>query len=264
MLAQPHSGMRPCKPLLAYLQVVAQFVQAPARCGLHALAREREAAQPLRAVRHDALGSTRGRRRAFVRDEVGNREVHLVAYAAHDGNRAGEDGACDRLVVEGPQVLERAAAARDDQHVAVPARGREAQGLLDLARRGFALHGDRVDQHRDRREAPAQDVQYVAQRRAGRRGDDADPSRQSRQRLLVAAVEEPFGAESRLEFLETSPQQAFPRFLEVLDDDLEFAPRLVEADPAARENVRSVLARGSAPAGCAAGTSRSGPGPPRP
>ena len=81
-------------------------------------------AQPLGAVRHDALGRTRGRRRALVGDEVGDREVHLVADAAHDGNRAGEDGACDRLVVERPQVLERAAAARDDQHVAVPARGR--------------------------------------------------------------------------------------------------------------------------------------------
>jgi hypothetical protein len=37
------------------------------------------------------------------------------------------DGARDALVVEGPQVLERAAAAGEDQHVALGARAAEIE-----------------------------------------------------------------------------------------------------------------------------------------
>jgi len=53
---------------------------------------------------------------------------------------------------------------------------------------------------------------------------------------------------------------AVPRgLLEVIDHDLELAAGLVQAHPAAREDLRARRGPGSAPAGCAGGTSRSGP-----
>ena len=97
----------------------AQFAaHAPAR----RCARAPERLQAGEAVGHDQLGGRRGRRRARIGDEVGDGEVHLVADAADDRQRAGMDRARQLLVVEGPQVLERAAAARQDEHVAFGAR----------------------------------------------------------------------------------------------------------------------------------------------
>ena len=83
-------------------------------------------AQPFRAVRHAALRRCGGRGRTFVRDVVGNGHVRLVAYPADQRYRAGEDATRDALVVEGPEVLEGAAAARQYQYVAIGACGGEA------------------------------------------------------------------------------------------------------------------------------------------
>ncbi len=90
------------------------------RMALRQVALERaQCAQVLGAVRHAAFGRARGRRCALVGDEVGDRDVGLVADAADDRNAARVDRARDGFLVERHQVLERAAAAGEDQHVAV-------------------------------------------------------------------------------------------------------------------------------------------------
>ena len=67
------------------------------------------------AVGHDDLGRGGRRGRADIGGEVGQRHVDLVADAAHDRQRVRDDRADDPLVVERPQVLERAAAAGEDR-----------------------------------------------------------------------------------------------------------------------------------------------------
>src|SRR5688572_32636910 len=59
----------------------------------------------------------------------------------------------------------------------------------------------------------------------------------------MLGVEESFGRETALELLEPPAQPAFAGLLEVLDHDLEFATRLVEADPSARDDLGAILDR---------------------
>src|SRR5262249_39641635 len=71
-----------------------------------------------------------------------------------------------------------------------------------------------------RGEAVAERVQDVADHGAGRRGDDADQLRQEREQLLARAVEQAFGGEPFLAFLDQRHERAEPRRLERLDHDL--------------------------------------------
>ena len=107
------------------------------RCSRTCRRRSEVREAPARGLQQAPLASARTRaaiprgpaRRARPRrDGVGARTsatksaiVKSISWpdAAHDRDRAGEDRARDGLVVERPEVLERAAAARDDQHVAV-------------------------------------------------------------------------------------------------------------------------------------------------
>ena len=82
----------------------------------------RQCAQELGTIRHDPLRRTGRRRRPLVGNEIGDREIGFVADAADDRDRAGGDRARHAFVVERPQVFERAAAAREDQHVTLRAR----------------------------------------------------------------------------------------------------------------------------------------------
>ena len=69
------------------------------------------------AHRHRHLGRRRRRRRALVGDEIDQRDVGLVADRRDQRDHALGRGAHHDLLVERPEVLQRAAAARDDQHV---------------------------------------------------------------------------------------------------------------------------------------------------
>ena len=106
------------------------------------------------------------------------------------GMRARRDGAHRHLLVEGPEILDRAAAARDDQKVGARHRPPGGDGVeaahrrRDFLGRAVPLHAHRPDQHVARK-AVAQPMQDVADHRAGRRGDDADDARQIRDRLLA-------------------------------------------------------------------------------
>ena len=106
----------------------------------------------------------------------------------------------DDLLVEAPQILEGAAAARDDEHVRAGMRPARFEGIEAADRgghllgRGLALHARRPDQHAAR-EAVAEPVQDVADDGTGRRGDDADDARQIGQRFLALEREQALGGE---------------------------------------------------------------------
>src|SRR5690606_37000109 len=199
--------------------------------------------QPLVAVGHHELGCPRGRGCAQVGDEIGDREIDLVPDGAHRGNGAGRDGPGDRLLVEGPQVLEGAAAAPDDEHVAFGARRRGPERPDELARRGLSLHGGGVDDDRHRRKAPPEDGDNVANRGPGGRRDHADAARQGRQRPLALAVEQALRRELALQKLEAAPQLAFAGGFDGLRDELVLAARLVQAHAPENEHLVAVFER---------------------
>ena len=125
-----------------------------------------------------------GARRSAAKSAI----VKSVSWptAGHHRDRARTDRAGQRLVVEGPQILERAAAARQDQDVAFVATCGRRQRCDKFRRRRRALHGRRVDHDGCGRESPPQHREDVAYRGPGRRSDDANAAGQPRQ--AVASV----------------------------------------------------------------------------
>ena len=188
----------------------------------------------------------RGRRgRAQVGRQVGQRDVAFMADAADHRDRRLDDGAHQRLVVEGPQVFERAAAAHQQQGVDLAPRRGQAQRRHQRGRRIGALHRAGVDDHPHLRRTPRQRRQHIVQRRRGRGGDDAQRRRPGGDRALARGVEQPGRLEPRLEAQELLVQRAGPQALHRLDHQLQLAARLVDqrgaraARPAGRPGPRS-------------------------
>ena len=88
----------------------------------------------------DQLGRGRGCGSAQVSDKVGDGEVGLVAHGGNHGETARGDRARHPLGVEGGQIFERSAAAREDDQIG-QARGVDHLDRgFDLGRRLLALH----------------------------------------------------------------------------------------------------------------------------
>jgi hypothetical protein len=136
------------------------------------------------------------------------------------GCRAHHDLLAERL-----QILERAAAARDDEqvgsaHRAIDGKRVEAvDGGGDLLGAAIALHAHRP-YHHVAREAVGEPMQNIANDGARGRGDDSDPLGQERQELLARGVEQTFCGELLLARLYQRHQRADAGQLERLDDDL--------------------------------------------
>ena len=73
---------------------------------------------------HREFGRRGWRGRAHVRRVIDQRPVSLVADGGDERNRAASDRAHHGLVVEAHEVFERAAAARDNEHVRTRSRSR--------------------------------------------------------------------------------------------------------------------------------------------
>ncbi len=166
----------------------------PLRFGLERRARaprqrELEVAQDAllrRAGGRHELGGGGRRRGAQVGGEIDEGHVGLVADAAHDLDRRRPHGTHDALVVEGPEILERAAAAADDEHVDLAPLSREPDRGAQGRRRLDALDQARIDDDPDVRRPARERRHDVVQRRSGERGDDTDRARVRRQRPLAA------------------------------------------------------------------------------
>ena len=224
----------PLEPPAEVVEPALPLAQRPGRVGQDAAAREivqalapaphplaDPAVQPLAEaaeVRHqlglladDQLGGGRGRRGPEVGHEVGDRHVGLVADGGDHRDLRGGDRAGHRLLVEGPEVLERAAAAGEHEHVEAAQAVEVGQRLDDVGRRAVPLHPHGVDQHVDVGEAARDDAQEVPDGGARRRGDQPDPPGQHRERPLPTRLEQALGGQAALELVEGELESAQPR-----------------------------------------------------
>ena len=118
----------------------------------------------LGADRHRHLRRAGRRRGAEIGGMVDERRVGLVPDRGDDRDRACRDGAHRHLFVEGPEILDRAAAARDDQKIGTRKRAaagdrvEAADRRRDLLRRAFPLHAHRPDEHMARETGRAGDA----------------------------------------------------------------------------------------------------------
>ena len=177
------------------------------------------------AHRHGHLGGSARRGRAAVRGEVDQGRVGLMANGGDQRDVGARSGAHHDLLVERPQVLQRAAAARHDQYVGTRHRAAFGQGVEagdgagHLARRLLALDRHRPDQH-VAGEAVAEAVQDVANDGARRRGHDTHHLRQVGQRAFAVGVEQALGLQFLAPVLEQLQQRALAGQFQPLDDDL--------------------------------------------
>ena len=172
-------------------------------------------------IRHDQLRG-RGRRGGpHVRGEIRERDVDLVPDPAHDRQRVRHDRAHDPLVVERPEVLHGAAAARDDRErraprrpVPLPRESRRASRSAGAPGRSTPPSPRPAPGRRPGRRGPA----ASAGRRPGRRPstprrsvrDDRDDARTRRQRPLPLRREQPLRRQLRLELLEPDREVPHP------------------------------------------------------
>ena len=165
-------------------------------------------------VGDDELPGHRRRRGAHVGGEVAERRVLLVPDRGDDGDRAGRDRPDEPLVAEREQILEAAAAAREDDHVHAGLLAERPQRVDDPAGGPRALHVRLGDEHVRRGEAPLDRGEDVALRGGVVAGDEPDPARQERQRALALGGEQALGGELRLEALEGREVGAEPETLD--------------------------------------------------
>ena len=161
-------------------------------------------------------------------------------------DRAAGDRAHHRFLVEGPEILDRSAAARDDDEIGARHRPirrhgvKSAHGGGHLIGRALALHQHRPDDDAGGT-AILQPVEDIADHGAGGRGDDADHARQERQRLLAIAIEQPFGRERPAPLVKELHQRALPGQLHPFDDDLIFGTARIGGEPAGGHHLDPVL-----------------------
>src|SRR5262245_51740960 len=120
----------------------------------------------------DHFGGCRWRRRAQIGDEIGNRDISFMSDRGNRRYWTARDRTRRDLLVECPQIFNRAATTPDDYYIDpgnLADRGHCA-GYVD--RRTFALHSRGTNDDVHVRIAPPQYLNDVANRCAFERRDD--------------------------------------------------------------------------------------------
>src|SRR5262249_6472389 len=197
------------------------------------------------SIRSHQLRSSGGGWSARIGNKVCDGEVNFMPNARDDRYRGSANGTRHALVVERPQILERATSAGHYQHVALGSSGRELDGRYQARDGCITLDWSRVDEHRCGRIPSGEDVQDVADGSARRRGDYPYAARKTGQAALPLDGEQALRCELYLEAFELASERSDAGFFEVLDDKLKFAAGLVQGDAAAGEDLLPNLRRES-------------------
>ena len=207
--------------------------------------------------RNRHFGRRRRGRCAPVGGKIAQRGIGFVANRRNHRDRTVGDRADHHLFVESPQILNRAAAARDDYQIGPRHRsarlncGKPADRSRDLLCRTIALNQHRPDQHLDRK-AVCQAVQDIADHRPGRRSDHADHARHIGQRPLAFRREQPLGFKPGLVAGQQGQQSAFAGDFHPLDHQLIVRAARISGQLAGRDHLKPILGLEVQPLGGAA------------
>ncbi len=169
--------------------------------------------------------------------EIRQCEIRLVTHTGDHGNPRRRHRPGDTLVVERPQILDRAAAAHHKDHVYVIACVQCSQSSDNSRWGGIALHRRRGKQHVGQRVTPCEHVQHVTQGRRCRRRDHADTLREHRQRTLTLRRKQPFGLQFRLESLKLLEERTASGRPDGVDVDLVTPTLLVQANASVNDDL---------------------------
>jgi hypothetical protein len=164
-----------------------------------------------------------------------------VSDGGDDRDGAAGDGADDALVAEREQVLEVAAAAREDDDVDARLSAYGLERLDDRPGGARALDVRLGDDHASRREARGDRRQDVPLGGGVVARDEADPAREARQRPLPARLEQPLRGEPLLQPLECREVVAEPEPLDRERAQAELSLPLPELGPSVDVDALAVL-----------------------
>ena len=184
-----------------------------------------------RRIGRDALGRRRRRRRPQIGDEVGDGDVDLVSDGGDDRDRTRRDRAGHGFLVEGPQVLHGAPSPADDDDIRQPGGGQTLERPCDLDGRPLALDPRTGEDDATPWSTAGENRRDVAERRTGRRGDDADTPRVPGQRALERRAQKALTLQTASQLLERqAPQTLGAVGLQAANDHLVFAPGLIQRE----------------------------------
>lgn len=115
-----------------------------------------------------------------------------MADGADDRDLAGENSPRHPLIVKTPQILQRTAAASDNQYVTLWRALASAMARTICPGASSPLDRGWVDDHRQPGIAAPEDMENIVQRGTGFRGDDADAVGGRGERLLMFLLEQSF------------------------------------------------------------------------
>ena len=188
---QKGGGIRQYPLLLKVRQSLLLPVQAVKQALGHTFPASLQGPQQFRHVRYGDFRRIGRRRCPPVGHKVADGHVRLMPHGGDDGDLRVIDGPGHPLIVEGPQVLQRASAAAGDEHIRQVVAVCIADGAHDLRRCLHSLYPHWQQQHLGDGIPAAQDTDHVVYRRARRRSNNGDALGIAGQRLLVGRVEQP-------------------------------------------------------------------------
>ena len=176
-----------------------------------------------------------------VGHHVGDRVVNLVADRAHHRDLGPGDRARDDLLVERPQVFQRAASSGHDDGVDVSDAVQHPNALGDLGSGEASLDLGGVDEDVEVGKPAMQHAADVPDRgAAGGRHDPEPPGKQGKG-LLPLRIEQTFGRELLLQLLEGDLERALPAGLHPLHQDLIAPAALVDGERTPQQHRHTVL-----------------------
>ena len=158
---------------------------------------------------------------------VDQRRVGFMPHRRDQRDQAVCGGAHHHLLVEAPQILDRAAAPRHDDDIGARHRATRGQGIeaadrrRHLCRAFVALHCHRPDHHLAGK-AVTKPVQDVADDGPRWRGHDPDHPRQIGDRLFPPRIKQPLRRQRRPALFQHQHQRTHARRGDIIDNQLIF------------------------------------------
>jgi len=163
-----------------------------------------------------------------------------MAHSGNNGDLRFVDGIGHPLIIEGPQVFQRAAAPAYDQQVCQTVGVGIADGSGDFLRGFRALDTHRQELHLGERIALAQNAQNIVDCRTGRAGDNADGARVFGQLLFFLRVKQALGCQLGFQLLEGGIQVPHAVHAHGAAIQLISAVPWVDGDPAQSDDLHAV------------------------
>ncbi len=232
------------QPMLDQGQAMPAHVQVAVHEPQQAVAAQIESAPQFDGVGRQQFGCPARSGRAEIGGEIGDGEIDLMAHGADHWADRGANGPGQGFVVEGLEVLDRAAAPAENNGVGGRQVGVDGRQRLDYFSGGLvALHRNGIDGEVERGQAAPGDAEEIVHRCPVGRGDQGEMLRNAGQGAFAVLVEESLGREPPLQCLEGLLQRPSSLNLDSIDDQLVFAPRFVYRDAPPANHMRAVLER---------------------